>query len=366
MQRICSGRSNEPHPWKAVPGTRGVVHYARFGGLCLMSHWWLISLYSTISMTLLYYDPIFQEHKTGKHPENGARILPTVRHLNFVAMDSSCTRHRWSPASIDRLCYVHTAQYVESIERFSAGGGGKIEEDTVLSERSYEVARMAAGAVCDAVERVVGGEDTNAFCLVRPPGHHAMPDHAMGFCLFNNVAVGARVATKELGIDRVLIVDFDVHHGNGTQAMFWRDADVGYLSMHRDPFYPGTGAAEEIGDGEGLGATLNLPIPFGTPRDDQLSSFANSLQAFADQLKPQLVLVSAGFDSHKDDPVGSLGWESEDFRTLTRCLMDVADQYSRGRLVSVLEGGYNGDAVAQCATIHLEELMEEGSSAVGD
>ena len=159
--------------------------------------------------------------------------------------------------------------YVDSIEQFAEhGGGGYIEEDTVVSEKSYEVARMAVGAVCDAVERVVVGEDKTAFCLVRPPGHHAMPDHAMGFCLFNNIAVGARVATQELGVERVLIVDFDVHHGNGTQAMFWEDADVGYFSMHRSPFYPGTGAADEIGAGAGVGTTLNLPVAFGTPRED--------------------------------------------------------------------------------------------------
>lgn len=312
-------------------------------------------------MTILYYDPVFQEHKTGSHPENGARILPTVRHLNFVAMDSSCRRHGWGTASLERLCYVHTRDYVESVEQFAACGGGQIEEDTLLSERSYDVARMAVGAVCDAVERVIGGEDKNAFCLVRPPGHHAMPNHAMGFCLFNNIAVAARVATRELGIERVLIVDFDVHHGNGTQAMFWEAADVGYLSMHRDPFYPGTGAADEIGAGEGLGSTLNLPIRFGTSRTDQLSIFANGLDQFAAKIKPQLVLISAGFDSHKDDPVGSLGLEAEDFGAMTRCLMNVADQYAGGRLVSVLEGGYNPDAVAECVTIHLQELLGEGS-----
>ncbi len=178
-------------------------------------------------MTLLYYDPVFQEHDTGDHPENGGRILAVVRHLNFVALDTSCKRPGWDAASVERLCYVHSRQYVDSVEQFAAGGGGYIEEDTSVSEKSYEVARMAVGAVCDAVERVVVGEDRTAFCLVRPPGHHAMPDHAMGFCLFNNIAVGARVATREFGLERVLIVDFDVHHGNGTQAMFWEDADVG-------------------------------------------------------------------------------------------------------------------------------------------
>lgn len=308
-------------------------------------------------MTLLYYDPVFQEHDTGDHPENGGRILPVVRHLNFVALDTCCKRPAWDSASAERLCYVHTREHVDAVQRFAEKGGGYIEEDTAVSEMSYEVARMAAGAVCDAVVRVVGGEDKNAFCLVRPPGHHAMPDHAMGFCLFNNIAVGARVATRELGIERVLIVDFDVHHGNGTQAMFWEDANVGYFSMHRSPFYPGTGAADETGGGAGVGATLNLPIKFGTSRVEQLSVFRRKLSQFADVINPQLVLVSAGFDSHKHDPIGSLGLESEDFRVLTRCLLDVATEHADGRLVSVLEGGYNPEALTECVEIHLEELM---------
>ncbi len=308
-------------------------------------------------MTLLYYDPIFQAHKTGNHPENSGRILPVVRHLNFLALDTSCRRPAWDSASVDRLCYVHTPQYVESIKQFARRGGGYIETDTVVSEQSYEVARMAAGAVCDAVTRVVAGEDKNAFCLVRPPGHHALPDQAMGFCLFNNVAVGARVATRELGVERILIVDFDVHHGNGTQAMFWEDADVGYFSMHRSPFYPGTGSEQEVGAGPGLGTTLNLPIQLGTSREAQRSLFAKQLTAFAARIKPELVLVSAGFDSHKDDPIGSLGLETEDFGDLTRCLLDVAGEYASGKLVSVLEGGYNPAALTDCVAVHLEALL---------
>ncbi|QDV23634.1 histone deacetylase family protein [Aureliella helgolandensis] len=309
-------------------------------------------------MTLFYYDPIFQEHVTGDHPENGGRTLSVIRHLNFIALDTSCRRPAWEPASVERLCYVHTREYVDSVERFALKGGGYLDEDTVVSTKSYEVARQAAGAVCDAVQRVVAGEDKTAFCLVRPPGHHAMPDHAMGFCLFNNIAVGARVARRELGIERVLIVDFDVHHGNGTQAMFWEDASVGYFSMHRSPLYPGTGAAEEIGAGDGIGTTLNLPVAVGTPRDDQMRVFEREVQGFAHKIKPQLVLVSAGFDSHKDDPVGSLGLENEDFRGMTRCLLDVAAEHANGRLVSVLEGGYNPHALTDCVAIHLEELLD--------
>ncbi len=310
-------------------------------------------------MTLLYYDPSFREHITGQHPENGGRIEPIIRDPRFVALDSRCNRPNWTPASIDRLCYVHTREYLESLEQYARQGGGQIETDTVVSEKSYQVACIAVGAVCDAVERVVRGEDKTAFCLIRPPGHHAMPNHAMGFCLLNNIAIGARVATEELGVQRVLIVDFDVHHGNGTQAMFWEAADVGYFSMHRSPFYPGTGSADEVGFGAGRGTTLNLPVELGTSRADQLALFAQELHSFANSIDPQIVLVSAGFDSHKEDPVGSLGLESEDFRTLTQCLLEVANRHADGRLVSVLEGGYNPAALTDCVTIHVEELLKE-------
>jgi acetoin utilization deacetylase AcuC-like enzyme len=309
-------------------------------------------------MTLLYYDPIFQEHRTGDHPENAGRILPVVRHLNFVALDTSCKRPAWQAARRKQVALVHTPEYIDSVQAFADQGGGWIEQDTVVSPRSFDVALHAAGAVCDAVTRVVAGEDTTAFCLVRPPGHHAMRDHPMGFCLFNNIAIGARLATEQLGVERVLIVDWDVHHGNGTQATFWEDPRVGFLSMHRWPFYPGTGADDEIGSGPGLGTTLNLPIAFGTSRKEQLTRFRGALGQFADKIKPQLILISAGFDSHKDDPIGSLGLESTDFATLTQIVMAVAEVHAQGRIVSALEGGYNPRALTECVECHLETLLK--------
>lgn len=317
-------------------------------------------------MTLFYYDPIFMEHQTGNHPECPGRILPTVRHLNFVALDSACKRPSWEPVSVDRLGYVHDRDYIESVHRFADAGGGNLDDDTVVCPRSYGVALKAVGAVCDAVERVVEGQEKTAFCLIRPPGHHALPDRAMGFCLFNQIAVGARVATRELGIERVLIVDFDVHHGNGTQAMFYDAADVGYFSIHRSPFYPHTGEADEIGIGLGTGTTMNLPVRFGTDREEQFATFTQQVQLFADRIRPQLVLVSAGFDAHKDDPIGSLEWESEDYREITRVLMRIADKHSGGRLVSVLAGGYNAEALSECVTIHLEELLSWSTDTPAD
>ena len=180
----------------------------------------------------------------------------------------------------------------------------------------------------------------------------------MGFCLFNNVAVAARLAIDELGLDRVLIVDWDIHHGNGTQATFWEDPRVGFLSIHRWPFYPGTGDDDETGGGPGLATTLNLPVEFGTSRGNTCEMFADALEKFADKIKPQLVLISAGFDTHRLDPVGNLGLETEDFIPLTNAVLDVADAYAGGRVVSVLEGGYDPEVLADCVEVHLGEMLK--------
>jgi acetoin utilization deacetylase AcuC-like enzyme len=187
----------------------------------------------------------------------------------------------------------------------------------------------------------------------------------MGFCLFNNIAIAARLATDQLGIERVLIVDWDVHHGNGTQDTFWEDPRVGFFSTHRWPFYPGTGAADETGAGAGAGTTCNVPVTFGTSRKDYLATFTKRVTEFAAQIAPQLVLVSAGFDSHRDDPIGSLGLETEDFETMTQVVLGIADEHADGRLVSVLEGGYNPTALTACVELHLEALLrhrEQGTS----
>ena len=307
-------------------------------------------------MLALYYDPTFLEHDTGRHPENAGR-LRALEPLIEAAVGPHVVRPEWHPATLERLTRVHEQGYVAALERLAAAGGGQAEADTVVSRRSFEVARMAAGAVADGVLRVLGGETTSALCLVRPPGHHALADHPMGFCLFNNVAVGARVALDELELDRVLIVDWDVHHGNGTQAIFWRDPRAAFFSAHRHPFYPGTGDADETGSGAGLGATRNLPVRFGTSRREILARFTGELEEFADRVRPELVLISAGFDAHRADPIGSLGLESEDFATLTRAVREIADEHCHGRIVSVLEGGYDPRALAESVAAHLGELQ---------
>lgn len=314
-------------------------------------------------MTLLYSSERFLDHETGRHPERPERIRQILRHLERTGLDQRCARPEWQPASLEQLSRVHQQGYVAEIERYAAQGGGRIEEDTVLSPASYDVARLAAGAVADAVTQILQGTDKQALCLVRPPGHHALEQSAMGFCLFNNVAVGARVATREFDLDRVLIVDWDVHHGNGTQASFWEDPQVGFFSIHRWPFYPGTGDRHETGSGRGLGNILNAPVEYGTSRADYLAQFRRDLEDLASRLKPQLLIISAGFDSHRDDPVGSLGLETEDFEPLTNAVLDIADQYAGGKVVSVLEGGYNTGVLAGCVALHLETLLQrQGNS----
>lgn len=308
-------------------------------------------------MTLLYTHDLFLKHDTGRHPERPERLTAILRQLARTGLDQRCTPAEWQPISVERLARLHGREYIEAVKQYAAAGGGRMEEDTVVSPASFDAATLAAGAVCDAVERVVAGEDKQALCLVRPPGHHALANSAMGFCLFSNVALGARMAIDELQLNRVLIVDYDVHHGNGTQDMFWEDEQVGFLSMHRFPFYPGTGQWDETGRGRGLGTTRNLPIEFGQSRQYILRHFATELEHFAAKLKPELVLLSAGFDAHREDPVGSLGLETEDYETLTDAVLDIADAYAGGRIVSVLEGGYNTSRLAGCVEVHLERML---------
>ena len=308
-------------------------------------------------MTLLYTHPLFLEHRTGQHPECPERLTSISRQLQQAGLDRQCALPEWTAATIEQLSRVHRRDYISAVKRFSAGGGGQIEADTVCSPQSFDAATFAVGAACDAVRRVVHGEDRTALCLVRPPGHHALAAAPMGFCLFGNAAVAAKTAVEELGLDRVLVVDWDVHHGNGTQAIFWEDPRVGFYSIHRWPFYPGTGDADETGSGAGLGTTLNVPLRFGISRPDYLDRFRAGLEKFADQMRPQLILISAGFDSHREDPIGSLGLETEDFAVLTGMVLDVAAAHAGGRVVSVLEGGYNTTALAASVEVHLRKLL---------
>jgi acetoin utilization deacetylase AcuC-like enzyme len=308
-------------------------------------------------MTILYSDPRFQEHLTGRHPECPQRLEAVLEYLDQQKLLDRCKKEEFPAATSEQLQTVHSLSHIKHVEKFAADGGGRIETDTVCSAKSYEVARLAAGAAIAAVDAVIKGVDKTALCLVRPPGHHALADAPMGFCLFNNVAVAARHAIQKHQLRRVLIVDWDVHHGNGTQDIFYEDEQVYFFSSHRSPFYPGTGAANETGRGKGLGTTFNLPLPFGVSRKVFLARFETMLGQAAEKCKPELVLVSAGFDAHHEDPVGSLSLETEDFARLTELVQSVARAQCGGKLVSLLEGGYHIQRLAECAGVHLTQLL---------
>ena len=310
-------------------------------------------------MTLLYTDPLFLHHETGPHPETPDRLRAINSRLEKTDLPSRCRAGCYRPLSAEVVTQLHSQRMVRSAEGMSVRGAGHLDADTVVSPESYTVALAAAGACASAVEAVLHGDDRNALCLVRPPGHHATPTRSMGFCLFNNIALAAHHALSVHSLDRVLIVDWDVHHGNGTQDIFYADPRVLFFSIHRFGmgFYPGTGDADETGEGAGRGYTLNVPVRYGTSRKDYRSAYRNALEKAADRIKPQLVLVSAGFDAHALDPIGSLGLEVEDFVWLTQQVMVAAQTHCAGRLVSCLEGGYNLHVLAESLQAHLEELL---------
>jgi acetoin utilization deacetylase AcuC-like enzyme len=310
-------------------------------------------------MTLLYSDPLFLKHDTGRHPEAADRLRAVTARLEKAGLIKECTAGIYQPLAEETVAQVHSPKLVQAVKQLAEHGGGRIDADTVVSPESFKVSLAAAGACVAAVEAVLKGTDKTALCLVRPPGHHATPTRSMGFCLFNNIALAADHAKKAHKLTRILIVDWDVHHGNGTQDIFYEDPEVVFYSIHRygGGFYPGTGVEDETGRGKGQGHVFNAPVRFGTSRKDYHAKFTHVLEKAADKIKPELVLVSAGFDAHAKDPIGSLGLEVEDFITLTKQVLDVARTHAKGRLVSCLEGGYNLDMLAESVQAHLEELL---------
>jgi acetoin utilization deacetylase AcuC-like enzyme len=310
-------------------------------------------------MTLLYTDPLFLKHETGMHPERADRLRSITARLDKAGLTKMCTPGEYKPLTEEAIAKVHSAKQIQQVKQVAEHGGGRVDPDTVICPDSYKVALAAAGACVAAVDAVLKGTDRNALCLVRPPGHHATPTRSMGFCLFNNIALAAHHAKEAHKLERILIVDWDVHHGNGTQDIFFEDPAVVFYSIHRfgSGFYPGTGAADETGRGKGLGHIINAPIRFGTPRKDYHDHFTKHLEKAAEKIKPDLVLLSAGFDAHAKDPIGSLGLEVEDFATMSKQVLEVAKNHAKGRLVSCLEGGYNLEALAESVKAHLEELV---------
>jgi len=306
--------------------------------------------------TGLVYDPAYLQHRTGRHPENADRLRKIIEALeDDPALWDSLVKISPRPVEDQDITRCHSSRLIDHLHNLCESGESFVDMDTVICPDSYEVSRLAAGAVVASVDAVMTGQVGSAFALVRPPGHHATPGSAMGFCLFNNAAIGARYAQARYGVERVAIIDWDVHHGNGTQDIFYRDASVFYFSTHQYPYYPGTGSLEERGEGEGEGFNLNIPLGAGTEARLHRQVFVQGLDIIEEKLPPDLVIVSAGFDSRRDDPLGGLMLEDSDFRDMTRQVLEMADKHS-ARVVSVLEGGYNLSTLGQTVKTHIEAL----------
>jgi acetoin utilization deacetylase AcuC-like enzyme len=296
--------------------------------------------------TGMVYDPIYLEHDLRGHPENQQRLRTILQVLEEYHMRERLTPISAAPISMERLERCHTRSYVEQVQRVSLQGGGYLDPDTYVRPASYDAALMAAGGVVQATRAVLDGEVDNAFALVRPPGHHALRGRGMGFCLFNNVAIAARYALAERGLDRVLIVDFDVHHGNGTQAEFYDDPAVMYISTHQYPYYPGTGYFDETGAGDGKGGTVNVPLSGGVGDEGFARILAEIVAPAAWRFQPQLILVSAGYDAHWDDPLAYMQLSIGGYTAIAQALENLAAELCDGRLVFTLEGGYHLEALA--------------------
>jgi acetoin utilization deacetylase AcuC-like enzyme len=299
----------------------------------------------------LYSDRFLDHRPPEGHPERPERLRYLIQYLERAPLWPSLVQIQPRSATDEDILAVHTAGHLDFIKKICESGGGMLDEgDTHVVRESFDAAMLAAGTVNAAINAVIGKRVDTAFCAVRPPGHHAERDRAMGFCLFNNAAIGARYAQRKHGLKKVAILDWDVHHGNGTQHIFEEDPTVLYISLHQYPFYPGTGARDERGKGEGRGFTLNVPLPAGTGEDRYVEAFTKEIVPALRQFAPGLLIISAGFDAHKDDPLGGMKLTEESFSNMTDLVKDMAP------VVSVLEGGYNLEATARSAEAHLNAL----------
>ncbi len=307
--------------------------------------------------TAIVYDPRYLEHDTGAgHPERPARLSHTIEALAAQPWFDQLEQVAPRPCERAWLAQVHDDAYLERARQACARAPYLDTPDVAIGPSSFEVATLAAGGVLALADAVVSGAVDNGFALVRPPGHHAEHAEAMGFCLVNNIAVTARYLQRHHGLDKILVLDWDVHHGNGTQHIFEEDPSVFYVSLHQYPWYPGTGAYHENGRGAGVGATLNCPMPGGAGDDDYRVAFKDVVLPAVRRFAPDAVLLSAGFDAHAADPLGDLRLSTGCFRWMTERMLEVAEQSAGGRLVSLLEGGYDLDALAACVAAHVETL----------
>jgi len=310
------------------------------------------------------YHPVYLKHDTGQHIENAGRLEAVISHLEQSGLKEQLELIEPRAASVAELSLVHDRQYVAHIQDMAQKGGGWLDLDTVMSAGSYQAAAYAAGGVISATEAVMAGMVGSAFALVRPPGHHATHRQAMGFCLFNNVAIAAQYALAKYELERVLIVDFDVHHGNGTQEAFYDNPQVLYISTHQSPFYPGTGSVAETGGGVAQGSTVNIPLPAGCGDAEYQTVFQQVIAPAARRFQPQLILVSAGYDAHWTDGLAGMQVSVTGFARMIEIIKGLADELCRGRLVFSLEGGYNLDTLSASIAATFKVLL--GDTEVED
>ncbi len=327
----------------------------------------IFAIQKKVHQTGIVKDDMFLRHHTGRrHPENRTRLEAVYRMLETSELIHRLVMIPPRPARAEELLWLHTPEYLNQVAATAGKDNLSLTADTHTSADSYEAACLAVGGLCEAIDRVVKGEVVNAFALVRPPGHHAERGRAMGFCLFNNVALGAVYAQRQLGLAKVLIVDWDVHHGNGTQHFFEDDPTVLFFSAHQHHHFPGTGSFTETGRGAGEGYTLNVPLPRGWGDCELVALFEELLRPVAVAFHPELILVSAGFDTHIKDPMGGMYLTSSGFAGLTRSLMNIADICCQGRLVLSLEGGYHNESLANSTLAVLKELSNQTVANVAD
>jgi acetoin utilization deacetylase AcuC-like enzyme len=310
------------------------------------------------------YDPVYLKHDTGYHPENAQRLEAIMAHLTETGLLKQLTAIKPRPATTEELTYVHQASYVSRIQDAASRGGGWLDGDTVMSPDSYDAALYAAGGAIEATDAVISGRTNSAFALVRPPGHHATAMAAMGFCLFNNIAIAAQHALKKHKLDKVTIIDFDVHHGNGTQEAFYNNPQALYISTHQYPHYPGTGTVGETGSGAAEGTTVNIPLPGGSGDDEYRQVFEEIIVPVVRRFHPELILVSAGYDLHWKDRLAMMEVSTAGFADMVRYIKNLADELCDGKIVITLEGGYNLKALATSVKATFDVLL--GRSDIED
>ncbi|MBI2861277.1 MAG: histone deacetylase [Chloroflexi bacterium] len=307
------------------------------------------------------YHPVFLEHNTGNHPERAERLMAVWSQLQEMGLLSQVELVAPRAASTEEIALVHRADYIREVEAVAQGGGGWLDPDTVVSPGSYGAALVAAGAAIQAAELALSDPPVASFALVRPPGHHALSSRGMGFCLFNNIAIAAQYALNRRLVQRILIVDYDVHHGNGTQDAFYADPRLLYVSVHQYPWYPGAGAYEEIGSGEGRGATANIPLPAGSGDHTYAAVFEQVILPLAQRFSPELIMVSAGYDAHWADNISLMELSTTGYAGLADRLCALADEVCQGRIAFLLEGGYHLEALATSVAATLQVALGQPS-----